>query len=309
METILEYTDCRGVTLRVNREAGLIAGVRVLGLESKNGRTYPKETASRAASLYEGAKVNVNHPTGNASGPRDYQDRLGVLRNVRVDAGGLRADLQFNPKHALAEQLIWDAEHAPENVGLSHNIEAKTSRKGGKTVVEEILKVQSVDLVADPATTRGLFEQATGQPSKLEIKRGLVLDVAREIHMPEWAIPPLNGGLAYQHSREEVKVYLMEMHQIYLSKGHYDEEGRFIPPKPRRPKTMKQFVAAVIDGIDLEDKTKLEEAVIDDALDREGTAEFVRAITDGTPSRLAPKEDVTTEAESANKGWLDAITE
>ena len=61
---------------------------------------------------------------------------------MRSDGAGLRADLHFNPKHALAEQLCWDAEHAPENVGLSHNVEAKVSRKGGKVIVEEIVSVK-----------------------------------------------------------------------------------------------------------------------------------------------------------------------
>ena len=46
----------------------------------------------------------------------------------------------------------------PENVGFSHNVEAKTSRRADRVVVEAITRVQSVDLVADPATTRGLFE-------------------------------------------------------------------------------------------------------------------------------------------------------
>ena len=73
-------------------------------------------------------------------------------------ATGLFADFHFNPKHALAEQLLWDAEHAPENVGFSHNVEARTARRGDHVVVEAITRVQSVDLVADPATTRGLFE-------------------------------------------------------------------------------------------------------------------------------------------------------
>ena len=36
--------------------------------------------------------------------------------------------------------------HAPENVGFSHNVEANVSRRTGKVVVEEIVKVQSVDL-------------------------------------------------------------------------------------------------------------------------------------------------------------------
>jgi len=47
-------------------------------------------------------------------------------------------------------------EHAPENVGFSHNVEARTTKQGEQVLVEEILKVQSVDLVADPATTRGI---------------------------------------------------------------------------------------------------------------------------------------------------------
>ena len=74
-------------------------------------------------------------------------------------------DFHFNPKHALAEQLVWDAGHAPENVGFSHNVQARTVRQGDETLVEAILKVHSVDLVADPATTCGLFEQEQGRAS------------------------------------------------------------------------------------------------------------------------------------------------
>ena len=173
-EVLQEFVDSRGATLRVDREKGIIEGVKVLGLQSKNGRTYPKETAARAVGLYEGAKVNLDHPRGNAADPRSYADRLGSLRNVRVEQGdgGLRGDFHFNPKHPIAEQLLWDAEHAPENVGFSHNVEARTSRKDGKTVVEEIIRVQSVDLVADPATTRGLFE-STNSPTEKEANMGV----------------------------------------------------------------------------------------------------------------------------------------
>jgi hypothetical protein len=73
--------------------------------------------------------------------------------------------LHFNPKHALAEQLAWDAEHNPRNVGFSHNVQAKLSRSEEGTVVEEITRVQSVDLVADPAATEGLFEHSAGSES------------------------------------------------------------------------------------------------------------------------------------------------
>jgi hypothetical protein len=160
-DMLQEYCDSRGASMRVDAQAGVIRGVKLLGLESRNGRSYLPEALAQAAGLYEDAKVNVNHPKGNPAGPRDYQDRIGTIRGVAMRPGeGLFGDFHFNPKHALAEQLIWDAEHTPENVGFSHNVEARTSRRGDRVVVEAILRVQSVDLVADPATTRGLFESA-----------------------------------------------------------------------------------------------------------------------------------------------------
>jgi hypothetical protein len=162
-ELLQEYVDCRSQQLRVDRASGVIRGVKLLGLKSRNGRRYQENALAEAVSLYEGAKVNVNHPKGHPFSPRDYQDRLGVIRGVEYRAGeGLFGDLHFNPKHALSEQLVWDAEHAAQNVGLSHNVMARTARQGDETVVEAITTVQSIDLVADPASTRGLFEQRMG---------------------------------------------------------------------------------------------------------------------------------------------------
>jgi hypothetical protein len=165
-DMLQEFCDSRGVSMRVEREAGVIHGVKVLGLESRNGRTYLPEALAQAARLYENAKVNVNHPKGNPAGPRDYQDRIGTIRCVTVRQEGLFGDFHFNPKHALAEQLMWDAERAPENVGFSHNVEARVARHGDRVVVEAITRVQSVDLVADPATTRGLFETEVEKESR-----------------------------------------------------------------------------------------------------------------------------------------------
>lgn len=160
-ERLQEFVSSRNVEMRVDRQSGVIRGVKLLGLASRNGRRYLPAALAQAVSLYEDAKVNVNHPKGNPLASRDYQDRLGSIRKVRVREGeGLFGDLHFNPKHGLAEQLLWDATHAPENVGFSHNVQARTSRQGNHTVVEAILQVQSVDLVADPATTRGLYESS-----------------------------------------------------------------------------------------------------------------------------------------------------
>jgi len=160
--TLQEFVHSRGLDIRVDREHGIIRGVKILGLESRNGRSYSPAALREAAPLYEGAKVNVNHPKGNPLAPRDYQDRIGFIRNVELrETDGLFGDFFYNPRHTLAEQLAWDAEHASENVGFSHNVQARVARQGDKTLVESITRVQSVDLVADPATTAGLFESTT----------------------------------------------------------------------------------------------------------------------------------------------------
>jgi len=165
-EVLQEYVDSRGTEVRLDRPASMLQGVKLLGLASSNGRQYYESALRDAIQLYEGAKVNVNHPQGDPLSPRDYRDRIGVIRGVQLRAGeGLFGSLHYNPKHPLAEQLAWDAQHAPQNVGFSHNVLARTRRQGTSVVVEAIDRVQSVDLVADPATTCGLFEDAQSPQS------------------------------------------------------------------------------------------------------------------------------------------------
>ncbi len=209
-EPLQEFISSRGLALRVDREAGIIRGVKILGTESQNGRTYLPEALTAAAPLYEGAKVNVNHPKASPGAPRDYQDRIGAIHGVTVRGGeGLFADLHFNPQHSLAGQLAWDAEHAPENVGFSHNVLAKTARRNGRVVVERITKVQSVDLVADPATTRGLFEAATPTTPVLETLPGATETILWEELSPAELRnrrPDLVEALAGELSRENTRL-------------------------------------------------------------------------------------------------------
>lgn len=154
---ILEFTT--GITGKIDRENGVIHDVKLLGRVSRNGRRYSEAAITKAIGLYEGAKVNVNHPKSKADGPRDYQDRFGSVHGVYEKSDGLYAkDFKFNPKHGIAEQFLYDAENSPNNLGFSHNVLGKTKGSGSKLVVEEISKVVSMDLVADPATTEGLFE-------------------------------------------------------------------------------------------------------------------------------------------------------
>jgi hypothetical protein len=144
----------------IDREASLIKGVKIVGFESRNGRTYPASVLQEAASLYEGVRVNLDHPDSTGNQQRSVKDRFGTFQAVRfVEGKGLFGDLKFNPKHAIAEQVLWAAENDPKSIGFSHvaTVKAVTGH-GGKSVVEAISRVRHVDLVADPATTNGVFE-------------------------------------------------------------------------------------------------------------------------------------------------------
>jgi hypothetical protein len=190
MELLQEITNTRRRDVRVDREAGVLFGVKIIGCASRNGREYPNDTLREAIPLYENSKVNLDHPDGDPRRPRSYQDRFGIIRNVELrENEGLYADFRFNPKHQIAEQLLWDAEHAPDNVGFSHNVEAVVRRENDKTIVEKIVAVRSVDLVADPATTAGLFESEQSVTenvtvTELQTLREQILDELRNI-VPE----------------------------------------------------------------------------------------------------------------------------
>jgi hypothetical protein len=196
-EILQEITNTPRCDVRINRESGILYGVKIIGCFSRNGREYPNETLRESIPLYENSKVNLDHPEGDPGKPRSYQDRFGVIRNVTLrENEGLFADFRFNPKHAVAEQLLWDAEHAPDNVGFSHNVEAVVRREQEKTIVEKIIAVRSVDLVADPATTAGLFESAEkpaveinsnekAKPNGLALLCEAILNELRDT-VPEW---------------------------------------------------------------------------------------------------------------------------
>lgn len=145
---------------RIDLERGIVPGVKILGLRSAHGYDYTPTAMRGAVGLYEGVAVNVDHPAArNPDQSRKYADRFGRIRNVRfVEGRGLIGDLHYNRNHSIAKQFEWDVEHEPKNVGLSHNADADVEKRNGRFCVEQINKVRSVDLVADPATSSSLFE-------------------------------------------------------------------------------------------------------------------------------------------------------
>ena len=147
---------------RVDTEAGIIYGVKVLGPRSRNGRVYEDSAIRKALPLYEGVTVNINHvrpdPKTGAHVERPMQDRWGVLRNARYQEGSIYADLHYIKSHPMTKQLVEAAQRFPEIFGLSHDAGGDEQLIDGERRVVEMYEVKSVDVVADPATNEGLFE-------------------------------------------------------------------------------------------------------------------------------------------------------
>lgn len=156
---LVESAAIRG---RLDKDAGIVRGVKILGAESDHGYRYTSSAMKNAISLYEGKPVNIDHPKERSiSASRRYADRFGRISNVHFREGksyGLYGDLHYNKGHRLASQFEWDVENNPNNLGLSQMARGSTAVRSGKVLVESIQVVKSVDVVADPATNQGLFE-------------------------------------------------------------------------------------------------------------------------------------------------------
>jgi hypothetical protein len=165
----------------IDREKGIAAGVRIINPDSKNGSTYPPGVLDRAKTMYEGAKVNLNHGTSSTQ-DTPIENRFGRIRNVRpTDTGGLEGDLYYNPKHPFAEQFVWAAKNQPDLYGFSHYARVNwRANSDGTRTAESIVYVYHVDLVADPATTNGVFESQQDKPMELDAKAvaALITDAA-----------------------------------------------------------------------------------------------------------------------------------
>lgn len=162
MQLVERVQFAAGPNFRIDPEAGVVYGVKILGEKSRNGHGYPLETRRKAAPLYEGMPVNIDHvdKTGHS---RSATTRFGVVKNPTAEADGNYAEIHYLKSHPFANQFVEAAQRMPQLLGMSHHAEGELKAVGGVKVVAEITKVRSVDVVADPATVNGLFEDVEVQ--------------------------------------------------------------------------------------------------------------------------------------------------
>jgi hypothetical protein len=155
----------------------VIRGVLLCGSSSLNRRRYkPEAFAGDRVKRYNSKPVFLNHGDGRTS--RDYRDQMGWVENPRLRSDGMpEGDIAIKPTHPLAETVLWDAEHRPSNVGMSHvaNCETRPGADGWDEVIE-MIEAESVDLVVGPATVKSLFEQ----DAKRDLGRASVSELIAE---------------------------------------------------------------------------------------------------------------------------------
>lgn len=165
-----------GKKLVVDRDKGIIKGVKIIGFNSQNGRRYLPEALKEAVPLYEGIKVNIDHPEKGPTQQRSSHDRFGKFINVRfVESEGIYGDLLYLKNHPLADSVCEAAEREEMNdvFGMSHNAQGEgTVDKNDIFVVSRITEVRHVDLVADPATTKSLTESQSPSEQETEEAAG-----------------------------------------------------------------------------------------------------------------------------------------
>jgi 2'-5' RNA ligase len=148
---------------------GRVFRVRIIQWgQSRNRRSYTQPVMAAAARLYEGAKAYDHHRSPEELKTSTINGLVGQYRHVTVEADGLYADLHLLPgathaAEALDASLAAQARGLPPLVGISHDVLASYRPVNtGRGRVEEataILKVNSADIVADPA--------AGGMPTRM----------------------------------------------------------------------------------------------------------------------------------------------
>ena len=153
-ERLTEYVISEGHS--VDREAGVIKGVKLCGLKSKNGRSYSAKALREALDKYN-RSVSFNHPPKNdPTGPRGIGEMAGRIVNARMTDGGPVGDFEVLKSTSHANMIFEAAERMPEVFGFSHVADCAIDKK--TRTVETIDSIVSLDVVTKPATTQSLFE-------------------------------------------------------------------------------------------------------------------------------------------------------
>lgn len=257
-------------------EAGIVRGVKLLGLRSRNKRNY--DTAgvrADASKRFVGAPVFFNHPD-DPTAPRSYADKFGVVASYEYRQGqGHFGDIRINTEHRLAKQFLFDVKHMPRTLGMSINGKVRQGSRGadGDVVVEGIDVVRSVDIVTRPATTDGIFEHETDSEEQMTI----TLEELRSKH------PDIVEQIAKEAAAKVANVSEQEKLQAELADAKKRLEAMEAEQAATklRADVKKQF-ATVLEGLDEESAKAVLECACE-ACNRDNLLKAMTAVKSFTP--------------------------
>lgn len=135
----------------------VIRNVLLCGNKSRNGYLIPESAFSKGALLYEGKPVFIDHADNPVN--RGVRDLAGYVTNARMENGKPRGDIECEETDS-GELLLRLAKRPRKGLGMSHVAQYKFNK--GRTQVETVEDVLSVDVVVSPATTNTFTEHANG---------------------------------------------------------------------------------------------------------------------------------------------------
>jgi hypothetical protein len=210
-----------------NAAGGRVFRARVIAYgDSKNGRRYPEAVLSGAAGLYEGCRVYDRHRSEAELRSSTISGLVGSFRHVTSEADGLYAELHLLPSathaaEALDASLAAQTEGLAPLVGISHDVLAhwRPLTDSGRRIQEatQIVKVNSVDLVADPAAggyaTRAVAGGEEPEPQGPPVVthdrstargRAVIAQEAAARNVPQASVEPLTAMLPEQFTEAQL---------------------------------------------------------------------------------------------------------
>lgn len=149
-------------SIRIDKAAGIIYDVLVVGMRKKGPRKYTEVAFEDAVKrrIYENLQVYIGPHKRSRFAKRSPNEHAGELQNVRRCSKGIMADLKYNRESSGGKLALEIAERFPKAFGLSHHGEVEGYEDDdGNKIVSRILEVNVADIVKDPATTESVFEE------------------------------------------------------------------------------------------------------------------------------------------------------
>lgn len=145
----------------------VIRNASLLGAVSANGYTFTETAMKDAAKLLENGVQYLNHPQSESE-DRDISKLVSSVKNVRFVSGEskVRGDIHFVDTPHIREEIFPRLKHFKNKVGNSIVGEGISESREDGEFVTSLHAIESVDLVTDPATNRGLFEGIKPKKSK-----------------------------------------------------------------------------------------------------------------------------------------------